>query len=607
MNENDGTEKRAILAIVLSLAVFWLWTAWFAPPQSSTESLAEPSQQAATQMSDGSQAEAQAGASPEDGSAVGTGSGPQAAQAPEAAAAEQVAATGSLPERTAALQSDQWDGELTTRGGVLRSLVLPQHDGPYVVTPIYSWVIGKFTGKSDESWQPYSGGDQPERLLSEAASFGEAGGMDSGFLDGDYELVDAQQGQATFSRVGPSGLKITKSYRISDQPYQGELTVRFENPTAQPLRGRLWVGVGEDVDPDASRYSNSTQAMSVLDGSLEIEDDFDDFEAGPVSRPGAVSWLGIANRYFLSAMVPLEPGWGRLVAAARGENHASLYLVAEDVTLEPGATHEVELMLYAGPKGHASLKALGHDLEQAVQFGFFGFFAKILYWMLVSIQKVLGNWGLSIIVLTLVVKAAFFPLTQKSMKSMQEFKKQTEKIKPALDEVKEKYKDDREMQTQETMRLYKEHGVNPMGGMTGCLPMLIQMPIWFALYSTLLYSVDLYHSKFLVWQDLSGQDPFCVLPLIVGGLMFLQQTLTPMTGMDPAQARMMRLMPLIFVFFIFSFPSGLALYITVNSVLSIIQQHVVNRKYRSPAASSTTKESDATPKNKKKQRKKARA
>jgi YidC/Oxa1 family membrane protein insertase len=140
--------------------------------------------------------------------------------------------------------------------------------------------------------------------------------------------------------------------------------------------------------------------------------------------------------------------------------------------------------------------------------------------------------------------------------------------------MKEKYKDDKEMQTQETMRLFKEHKVNPLGG---CLPMLIQFPVWIALYNVLLYSVDLYHSRFLVWRDLSAADPYAVLPILVGVLMFLQQRLTPMTGMDPTQAKMMRWMPLIFVFFMFGFPSGLGIYIVVNSVLSILQQWFVNR------------------------------
>jgi YidC/Oxa1 family membrane protein insertase len=135
------------------------------------------------------------------------------------------------------------------------------------------------------------------------------------------------------------------------------------------------------------------------------------------------------------------------------------------------------------------------------------------------------------------------------------------------------------MQAQEQMRLFKEHGVNPM---SGCLPMLIQMPIWFALYSTLLYSVDLYRSEFLVWQDLSSQDPFAVLPIVVGILMLAQQWMTPMTGMDPTQAKMMKFMPLIFIFIMFSLPSGLCLYITINSTLTIGQQWFIRRKYGGP-------------------------
>ena len=570
MNESDGNEKRAILAIVLSLAVLWLWSSWIAPRQAPlatgpVDPAVQTTQTPPTVPVDPT-------VQPVATAPVDPVASADPAVAPSQPAQPAVVATPTLPERTVPLRSGEWTAEWSSRGGVLRALELPNHPGPYTIQVIYKWIYGKVKGEVEGGWKAYADGDQPEVLLSSAASLGMAGGMDSGFLDGDYELVSSSAREAVFQRITPTGLKITKHYRVGDEPYQGSLELRYENTTAQPLQGRLWVGVGEKYEGKYTRFSNFSRPASLVDGDLEVEDDIDDLKEGLVRRPGAVSWFGVDSRYFLTAMVPEQQGWGQITAALLGEDLGGVFLVADGVTIPPGESHELSLWMYAGPKGSKKLEELGHDLDKSVQWGFFGFFAKILYWLLVAIHGLVGNWGVAIIVLTLVVKGAFFPLTQKSFRSQQEMKK----LQPLMNEMKEKFKDDREMQAQEQMRLFKEHGVNPM---SGCLPMLIQMPIWFALYSTLLYSVDLYHSEFLLWKDLSAQDPFAALPILVGVLMLAQQWMTPMTGVDPAQQKMFKLMPLIFIFIMFSLPSGLCLYITINSTLTIIQQWLIRRKY----------------------------
>ena len=588
MNEGDGNEKRAIIAIVLSLAVVWIWSSFIAPRQPPPEAVPAAVQQQVETVADAAQ--------------------PAAASEPAVASAEPgsepatpIQATPDLPERTVDLSSAQWAGEWSSRGGVLRSLELSNHHGPYTVGVIYKWLFAKIKSEDPGPYAPYADGDQPERLLSESARLGMAGGMDSSFADGDYELVSSSATEVVFSRVTAGGLKITKHYQAGPEPYQGSLDIRYENTTQQTLNGRLWAGVADTMEGKYTRFSNFARPASVIDGDLEVEEDLDDLQEGPERRPGHLSWLGIASRYFLLAMVPEQAGWGRHEAAAVGSDMGGVFLVADQVELAPGQSHELSLWMYAGPKAHKELTALGHDLEKSIQWGFFGFFAKILYWLLVAIHGFVGNWGVAIIVLTLLVKGIFYPLTQKSFRSQQEMKT----LQPLMNELKEKYKDDREMQAQEQMRLFKEHGVNPM---SGCLPMVIQMPIWFALYSTLLYSVDLYRSEFLVWQDLSSQDPFAVLPILVGVLMLAQQWMTPMTGVDPAQAKMFKLMPLIFIFIMFSLPSGLCLYITINSVLTIVQQWFIRRKYGAPLAPATGVVDEAAEQRlaKKDQKKKAR-
>jgi len=207
-----------------------------------------------------------------------------------------------------------------------------------------------------------------------------------------------------------------------------------------------------------------------------------------------------------------------------------------------------------------------------VDFGWFAFFAKILLWLLKQFEALLGNWGLAIILLTFVVKLALFPLTQMSFKSSQAM----QAIQPRLQEIREKYADSPEELNRQTIELFKTAGVNPVGG---CLPMLLQMPIWIALYNVLLNSVELYQTKFLYLRDLTSPDPYGVLPLVVVVLMMVQQQMMPMGNMDPAQQRIMKYMPLLFGLFFFSSPSGLVVYIFVNMVLTILQQWLIKRTY----------------------------
>jgi YidC/Oxa1 family membrane protein insertase len=208
-----------------------------------------------------------------------------------------------------------------------------------------------------------------------------------------------------------------------------------------------------------------------------------------------------------------------------------------------------------------------------VDFGFFGFFSHILLFILELWQGVVGNWGVAIILLTVTVKLAFWPLTKKSFESSRKM----QALSPQMAEIKEKHKDDAQKAGQAQMELFKKEGVNPLAG---CLPMFIQMPVWFALYSVLLFAADLYQAEFLYLADLTSKDPFGVLPTLVGVGMIFQQRMTPLSPtMDPMQQKMIRFMPLAFTIIFYSFPSGLALYVLVNTILSILQMFLVNRAF----------------------------
>jgi YidC/Oxa1 family membrane protein insertase len=220
------------------------------------------------------------------------------------------------------------------------------------------------------------------------------------------------------------------------------------------------------------------------------------------------------------------------------------------------------------------LEGLGDSWMNSVEYGMFGFFSRVLLFMLKVIYAGFNNWGVAILLLTLVVKVIFFPLTQKAFVSG----KKMQMIQPQLNEIKEKYKDNQQLQAQETMKLFSENGVSPFGG---CLPSLVQIPVWLALYNVMYSSVELYNSHFLYLQDLTSMDPYGVLPVLYIVLMFIQQQMTPMVNMDPAQQTMLKVMPLIFGVFMFTFPSGLVLYFSMNMLLTIFQQWLINIQFES--------------------------
>jgi len=242
------------------------------------------------------------------------------------------------------------------------------------------------------------------------------------------------------------------------------------------------------------------------------------------------------------------------------------------VTLEPGESRSFKFKLWTGPKELDGLQDAGLRMETAIDFGIFGVLSLPILAFLKFLNGLIGSWGLAIIALTVCIKLALFPLSQKSYRSM----KGMQALQPEINELKEKHGDDKEALNREMMELWKSHGVNPMGG---CLPMIIQMPIWFALYRVLWNSVELYQQPFLYFCDLSLRDPLGVFPLVLGVTMFAQQKFTPNTATDPTQKMVMKFMPIFFSVIMFSLPAGLVVYILINNILSIAQQWVIHRQH----------------------------
>ena len=274
-----------------------------------------------------------------------------------------------------------------------------------------------------------------------------------------------------------------------------------------------------------------------------------------------IRWIAQEDKYFTASIVPVTPVEGATVWKEGDAAEIAL-------TLKP---QKHKFIFYAGPKEYDRLKLLNSGLEHMVDFGWFSIVAMPLFWVLKFLYKYLGNYGLAIIILTTVIRIPFIPILNKSQQSM----KKMQKIQPMMAELKEKYKNDSQKMQKETMQLYKKYKVNPVGG---CLPMFLQIPVFIALYNVLLKAIELRGAPFALWiTDLAVKDPYYVLPIVMGLTMVLQQKMTP-TTMDPKQAKMMMLMPIVFTFMFLSFPAGLVLYWLVNNVLGIIQQYYANKK-----------------------------
>jgi YidC/Oxa1 family membrane protein insertase len=379
-----------------------------------------------------------------------------------------------------------------------------------------------------------------------------------------------------FTGVSPEGVAFTKTFTFRADSYAFDLAVKVANHTHGPLEGHLDLNLVESfAGEDASKYyllgfngSINNRLEEVKSGSLKELKTF----------TGKIDWATLDEGYFLTALVPTAAPKSLLTVSETlpGPMVATLRTPVEG--LAPGQEAQLAYTLYYGPKDLDDLKLLNVGLERTVNFGWFDFLGKPFLYILKFINHYLHNYGWSIIILTILIRLLFFYPNHKSYKSMKEM----QKLQPKVAKLREKYKDDREAMNKELMALYRTFKVNPLGG---CLPMVLQLPVFIALYNVLGYAIELRHASFLatvpftniVWLiDLSAKDPLLITPLIMGATMVIQQKMTPSPG-DPTQAKMMMFLPIVFTFLFLNFASGLVLYWLVNNVLSIGQQYYTNK------------------------------
>jgi len=457
----------------------------------------------------------------------------------------------------------------TSDCGAIRALQIPSQEAPLLATPWWTWLWAKVSGATSDPWQPYKPAGTHESLLTADGYFGVVGSGDPLLAPTGRWQVENKDNQIVSTQNLGNGLKVSRSLQATSEPDVFTVTVRWESATG--AQGPFWIGLNDRMETMKNNYDTHTRVAAVVDGDLEQLSKPEDAQAGKI-WDGPVSWIGLEDRYFLAALIPDADTWSdvHLQMTPDGITHA--WIVSPQTALAAGESIDASFRLYLGPKEVERISAVGGNIDKAASLGFFGFFSKILLFFLGLWQNFVVNWGVAIIALTFSVRAALYPLAAKSFRSA----KAMQVIQPELKALQEKYAEDKEALNREMMKLFAEHKVNPLGG---CLPMFIQMPVFFALYSALMVTPALYHQSFLYLQDLSAPDPYGIFPTFMAAGMFVQQQLTPMTGMDPVQQRMMKLMPLMFAMFMFTVPSGLAVYYAVNTILSILQQWYNTRTY----------------------------
>ena len=380
-----------------------------------------------------------------------------------------------------------------------------------------------------------------------------------------------------------NGVEIQKIFTFTKGKYDIALRYNIINHSQTPWQGLMFAQLKRDGSVDPSASNQSLGMVTFLGGAWGAGEktynkvEFADFTEEAVKETAKGGWTAIVQHYFVAAWIPDAKTTNHLTSRAnKDKGEYFIGFTTPDLTVAAGMQNSIQATLYAGPKIQDHLKVLSPGLELTVDYGWLWFIAQFLFWLLKAIHGLLGNWGWAIVGLTVIVKMAFFHLSATSYKSMANMRRVT----PEMQRIKEQYGTDRAKMSQAMMDLYKKEKINPI---SGCLPMLVQMPVFLALYWTLMESVELRHAPWLLWiTDLAAMDQYFVLPLIMGLTMYIQQLLNPQPT-DPMQAKVMKLMPVIFTVFMLWFPSGLVLYWVVNNTLSIIQQWVITRQIEGAA------------------------
>ncbi|HEC14992.1 MAG TPA: membrane protein insertase YidC [Sedimenticola sp.] len=472
---------------------------------------------------------------------------------------------------TISVKTDLLDVEISTRGGEILNVFLRDYPSS-LETP-------------DIKFQLLNSGPE-NRFIAQSGLIG----ADKGTAPTHETLYQAErqefslaEGEDTVEAAlfwqHPSGVKITKRYIFKRGSYQVEHRHEIENRSGNIWTAREYRQLQRSRPPeDRSKgfvYTYTGAAIYSPEEKYE-KISFDDMDDAKLDRDVTGGWISMIQHYFLAAWIPPVDEKDHFYSKKLPGNRYAIGMYTPAVNVADGATHSFSSRLFIGPKLQHRMAEAATGLELTVDYGWLTVLAQPIYWLLEKIHSLTGNWGWSIIILTMLIKAGFFKLSEASYKSMANMRK----LAPRMQALKDRYGDDKAALQQATMKLYKEEKINPLGG---CLPILVQIPVFIALYWVLLESVELRQAPFIFWiKDLSIKDPYYVLPVIMGVSMLVQQKLNP-APVDPMQAKIMMMLPFVFTVFFAFFPSGLVLYWVVNNILSISQQWYITRQIEKAA------------------------
>ena len=398
----------------------------------------------------------------------------------------------------------------------------------------------------------------------------------------DYHLDDGQNQLVVDLHGTLNGVDVIKRFTFKRGDYAVTQDYVLTNQNDHAVEAYTLNELVRDLSPDPTSTTKGVGGIHSFLGAVFSTTDsrvhkvsLSDIQKGKFdSVRSTEGWVAMSQHYFLSAWVPPASESALFYTKMDDHQRAHAGYQSPELSLAKGQQAELTAKLYLGPKEKSQLEQVSPFLPKTIDYGWLWFLASPLFWMLTKIHAVIGNWGWSIVLLTCVVKAILLPLSAKAYRSMAKMRK----LGPEMTRIKEQYGEDRQKMSQKMMEFYQKEKINPLGG---CLPMVIQMPVFLALYWMLSESIELRHAPFMLWiHDLSAQDPYFILPIIMGLSMFLQQMLNPAPP-DPMQAKVMRMLPVIFTFFFLWFPAGLVIYWITNNLLSMAQQYFITKQIES--------------------------
>lgn len=528
--------RRIILFVIFSFSIMMLWDAWQRKDAPETASVAQTAN-----ITAGSSADA----------------------LPTETATDQFKLARG---QRVLVETDLFKAEIDTNGADLRQLSLRQHRA----------------NEGDGEYELLSDAEKPMLYVAQTGLKGKYLPTHRAIFTSaltEYRMDDgAESLEVRFTAPAENGVAVEKVYTFHRNNYAIDVRYEIKNDSAAAITASVYY----QIIHDSQSNQGSAMMPTFTGGAYYNEADkfnkvkFDDMAKQDLALKSKDGWVGLVQHYFVGAWIPQEGLERKFYTSKLTDQYFSIGTISPLASIEAGKTLTVPARLYVGPQTQKDLEATAPGLEYVVDYGILTVIAKPLFWLLSQLYEWVKNWGVAIILLTVIIKAAFFKLSASSYKSMAQMRE----LAPRLQAMKEKFGDDKQKMQQAMLEMYRTEKINPMGG---CLPILVQIPVFIALYWVLLGSVELRHAPFFGWiTDLSAIDPWYILPLLMGATMIIQTYLNP-APTDPIQAKVMKIMPVVFSIFFFFFPAGLVLYWLVNNILSIWQQWYINKTIHAEA------------------------